>query len=644
MPAQTENMEEIPMDGKSKAGDTAAALKSAASAGAGHGAELNIQRILQQIATGTELVRLLEEIALLWERHSALYPRCAVTLRSADGDRVWVAAAPSLPPAFRGMMWRSNGAAALFTSEIESSVTDLAADPGAIPDGGLLLGLGLRACWRLPVLGSRGQVLGALIAFSPQPASPGAADRALMERLGHLIRIAIEKSQVESEVAHLSSFDALTELPNRAFLLDRLGRALAHAARQGRRTALLLLNLDGMSRINESLGYAFGDEFIKAVARRLREQARKAQTLARFGGDEFAVLIEDAPEEPALAEQAQALLACMTRPLKVAGQEMFVTASLGADLASGKGVDADVLFRHADAALRRAKARGGNSFRLYAPDMDASAGRLQLLGELNRALERGEFQVHYQPQLDLHDGGIAGAEALIRWQHPRRGLVSPAEFVPLLEETGLILPVGAWLLRRVCADMASLVHQGTAPPKIAVNLSARQFHQPELAEQIADALRDAGLDGSCLGIELTESLMVQEPELTVQCLQRLKGMGTAIAVDDFGIGYSSLGYLKQFPVDVLKIDKCFVDGMADCASDAAIVDAIIHMAHSLGLRTVAEGVETPAQRSFLASRGCDVLQGYLYSEPLALDAFAAFLSGHRSPAPAAACGDVRTTA
>lgn len=587
-----------------------------------------IQRVLQQITTGADVGRVLEGIARLWSHSSRHFPYCAVTLASSGADRLWVAAATGLPPAFRGLMWETGPATrpSFFTRETESLIEDMEKHPQVEGDLAMLLGMGICACWRLPVMGKDGRLLGALIACAPEPAIPNDDERAFIGRLVHLVRIVVEKSRIENEVVQLSHFDELTGLPNRNHVLERLEHALARGRRRESRTALLLLNLDGLSRINESLGYAIGDEVIKAVARRLSEPLGKGQTLARFGGDEFAVLVEGVPGEAALTGLARTLLGCITRPLRVAEQEMFVTASLGAALASGGEKDASVLFRHADAALRRAKARGGNSSRLYAPDMDTSAGRVALLGDLCRALERSEFQVQYQPQLDLHGGGLAGAEALIRWRHPQRGLVPPVEFIPLLEETGLILPVGEWLFRQVCADIASLTDEAQEVPRIAVNLSLRQFHQEDLAERIEGMLKDSGVDGSRLGVELTESLMMQEPELTTGCLRRMKGAGIAVAVDDFGIGYSSFAYLKRFPVDVLKLDKSFVDGVCEGGPDAAIVEAIIRMAHSLGMKTVAEGVETEPQRSFLRQHSCDLLQGYLYSPPLDFDAFRGFLA------------------
>ncbi len=583
------------------------------------------KRVLEQIAGGAPLPTVLEELGKLWNRHARRFPRCALTLTSATGDRMWVAAAPGLPAAFSGLMWDAKAGGSLFTGTGDLVITDLAEEHEQHPEYALLRGLGVRACWRHRVLGRRGRVLGALLAFAPGPASPSADDTALMERIAHLTRIAISKAQTEQEMTQVTSLDRLTGLPNRSLLQDRLARALTAGARKQRRTALLLLNLDGMRGINESLGYAFGDEFIKAAARRLHDHTRRGDTLARFGGDEFGMVIEGAPDDAELRRQALDLLAAVTRPLEVDGEAMFVTASIGVGIAGAGERDADALFRHADAALHRAKGQGAGSLMFYSSEMDASSGRLALLGELRQALEQDRLEVHYQPKLDLHDRGIAGAEALMRWRHPERGLVPPAEFIPLLEESGLIIAAGERLLRRVCRDLVALAERGLTPPRVAINLSPRQFHRPELADDIAGILHETGARPEWLSVEITESLMMQEPEKAIHTLERLREMRLTVAVDDFGVGYSSLGYLKRFPVDVLKIDKSFVDGLGADAADGAIVDAITRMAHSLGMRVVAEGVETDAQHAILAKGGCDELQGYLYSEPLDIEAFAAFL-------------------
>jgi len=491
----------------------------------------------------------------------------------------------------------------------------------------LIKSLGMcRHLWQ-PIQSADGRLLGAIIACSPEALSADARSRALLERGANLAKIAIERAHAETALTHMSNFDRSTALPNRSLLLDRLGRALVRARQQGGKTALLLINLDGTRRINESLGYAFGDEFIKAIAARLRSNLKCDETLARVGGDEFAVVLEGVHDEADTVRAAKTLLERITCPLRVMAEEVVVTASLGASMAPRDADEADALFRQADVALHRAKLRGRNSLQLFRAGMNPEAGEsLKLLKELRRALEQDEFTVHYQPKLDLRSGTAAGAEALMRWQHPVRGLVPPSEFIPMLEETGLILQADDWLIRRVCADLAELQHLGLKPPRVAVNLSARQFHQADFAERIAALLDEAGVPGELLEVEITESLIMHEPEKTAKALQELRAIGVGVAVDDFGTGYSSLSYLKTFPIDVLKIDKSFVDGVAKPGPDAALVHAILSMAHSLGMRVVAEGVESAAQRAFLEAQGCDQLQGYLYSRPLPFGDFREFIA------------------
>ncbi len=420
----------------------------------------------------------------------------------------------------------------------------------------------------------------------------------------------------------MSNYDGLTGLANRSLLLDRLDDALLRRCSGGRATALLLFNLDGMKQVNDAMGYEFGDRFLKTLATRIRGHLGQDRFVARVGGDEFGVVLEDIADDDALRMTVRALLENITQSLDIDEHEVFVTASLGASIAPQDGLDADTLFKHADAALHRAKQQGRNGFRFFSPDMDAAAARrLALVGELRHALERSEFHVHYQPQMGFGTGKLSGAEALLRWQHPELGSVSPVEFIPLLEETGLIVQVGEWVLRRACRDMMMLDEFTLAPPRIAVNLSPRQFHQQDLAARIESILEEQKMPTGRLTLEITESLLMHDPEASVRTLQRLKDIGVHVAVDDFGTGYSSLSYLKKFPIDELKIDKSFVDGVAHSRKDAAIIDAAIHMAHNLGMQVVAEGVEDRGQWDFLKASGCDHAQGYLIGKPTAFDGF-----------------------
>lgn len=585
-------------------------------------------RVFERLAADDEETQVLMEIAQVWAKHSTGYPYCAVMVANDAGDRLLLAAAPSLPAEFH----MRRGSAAVSPNSDPCGIAawnkrslvveDIARDPEWRARGSAVVELGLQAGWAEPILSARGKLLGAFVAYASRPTRPSTGDMLLMERMKHLCRIIMEKFRTEQTIERMSNYDSLTNLPNRTQLLDHLDEALLSGARSGRSTALLLFNLDGMKQINDALGYESGDRFLKMLTARLREDLDGHRFFARVGGDEFGVVLEGVADMDMLPERVRMLLESITHPLNIDEQMVFVTASLGASVAPRDGADADMLFKHADAALHLAKQQGRNSFQFFTADMGAAAvRRVALLGELRHALERNQLSIHYQPQMRLLGGGISGAEALLRWEHPEYGAVPPAEFIPLLEETGLIVPVGEWVLNRVCRDMAVLGQYSLAPPRVAVNLSARQFRQPDLAERIERIMEEQHMPAGRLTLEITETLLMRDPESSVHMLQRLKDTGVHVAVDDFGTGYSSLSYLKKFPIDELKIDKSFVDGVAHSREDAAIIDAAIHMAHNLGMQVVAEGVENRQQWDFLKAHGCDHAQGYLAGKPEAFDGF-----------------------
>ena len=570
----------------------------------------------------------MSEIAQLWKSRAKHYPYCALMLANEAGDTLSLAATSGMPAEYQLERSRiavrpdSNPCGVAAWNKRSLIVEDIAQDVEWGEHSATALRLGLRAGWAEPILSARGKLLGIFAAYAPCTAYPDAGDIALMERLKHLCCIIMEKFRAERTIERMSNYDSLTGLPNRSLLLDRLDETLLRGTRDDRSTALLLFNLDGMKQINDAMGYESGDRFLKTLAARIHDHLGEERFIARVGGDEFGVVLESVSGEAALQETVRALLESITQSLNIDEREVFVTASLGVSVAPQDGPDADTLFKHADAALHRAKQQGRNGFRFFTTDMDvASARRLELMGELRHALERGEFHMHYQPQKNFATGKLSGAEALLRWQHPHYGMVSPAEFIPLLEETGLIMQVGEWVLDRACRDMAMLAEYNLAPPRIAVNLSPRQFHQQDLAAKIERIVEQRQLPTGQLTLEITESLLMHDPEGSVRTLQRLKDIGVHVAVDDFGTGYSSLSYLKKFPIDELKIDKSFVDGVAHSRKDAAIIDAAIHMAHNLGMQVVAEGVEDRGQWDFLKASGCDHAQGYLIGKPTAFDGF-----------------------
>jgi diguanylate cyclase (GGDEF)-like protein/PAS domain S-box-containing protein len=426
-----------------------------------------------------------------------------------------------------------------------------------------------------------------------------------------------ERTALEAELRHQAFHDALTNLANRALFIDRADHAVRRLERGGTNVAVLVLDLDGFKMVNDSLGHSAGDTLLVAVAGRLQTALRSGDTAARLGGDEFAVLVEDAkdPEEAALV--ADRLLEALAAPFGLAGKEVFVRASVGVALTSGDR-DAEDLLRDADAAMYQAKADGKSCHRLFEPAMySASLARLELEGDLRRAVELGEFVLHYQPVVEAATSRVVALEALVRWQHPTRGLVTPDEFIPLAEDNGLIVDIGRWVLREACQQ--TRVWQAIAGNEdltIAVNLSARQLTDPDLVRDVARALADAGLPPASLTLEITETVLMRDPEVAIGRLRELKCFGVRLAIDDFGTGYSSLSSLQRLPVDILKIDKAFVDEVTCGVEAAGLVEAVVRLAGTLALETVAEGVERPEQLERLQVLGCQQIQGFYFSRPL----------------------------
>ena len=445
---------------------------------------------------------------------------------------------------------------------------------------------------------------------------------------GHdLMRVLTERKQ--SRLYRLAHYDALTELPNRLLFRDRLGQALAQSRRQGALVALMFVDLDRFKRINDTFGHVAGDLLLKMVAARLAGCVRESDTVARMGGDEFTVTLCCIDDLRAVADVAQKILNALQVPYNLQGHEVVVTGSVGIAMYPfdwrDNGIDG--LLRQADQALYRAKAQGRNNYQFYRADMnEANVERLTLETKLRRAVEREEFVVHYQPRFATADHTLLAAEALVRWQPLGAELVSPASFIPLAEETGLILPLGEQVLRAACTQTARWGARTPAAFRTAVNLSARQFNHANIAQTIGRILTDTALNPAHLEVEITESVAMDNAGATIDKLKAIADMGISIAIDDFGTGYSSLSYLKRFPVDSVKIDKSFIRDVPHDPDDVAIVLAIIDMAHRLGLRVVAEGVETGAQLAFLKQHGCEEVQGYLTGRPCAAPAFAdAFL-------------------
>ena len=428
------------------------------------------------------------------------------------------------------------------------------------------------------------------------------------------------------QIEHLAYYDGLTALPNRELFIDRLSLALVQAHRDGRKLAVLFLDLDRFKQINDSLGHSVGDELLRAVGKRVHEAVREGDTLARLGGDEFTLLLPGVHNAPEAARVADKVLEGVRRPFALLGRELFVTTSIGISIYPEDGVDAESLIRSADVAMYRAKEQGRDRFQLYAPAMNAQAvERMGLEHGLRKALAQDQLVIHYQPIIEVATGRIHGTEALLRWRHPELGLVPPDDFIELAEMTGLITPMGPWILEEACGRTRAWQRGTRFYFSIAVNLSGRQFQEKDLVGQVERALRATGLEARFLELEITESVAMHSAENTLRTLTELKALGVRISIDDFGTGYSSLAYLKRFPIDTLKIDQSFVRDLGTNAGDTAIASAVIAMAHGLGLRVVAEGVEREEQLEFLRRQRCDHYQGYLFSRPLAADEIAALL-------------------
>lgn len=458
------------------------------------------------------------------------------------------------------------------------------------------------------------------------------AANATLEQLNRELQTLVARK--DEALAYAASHDLVTGLPNRILFIDRLQQALAHARRDERSVAVVSIDLDDFGRINDTLGHALGDELLKAVGERLGARLRAGDTLAQTGGDGFSIVLTDLAHADDAGAIVVELIEEIAQPFVLNGHELFLTATAGISAAPMDGDDADTLMRKADAGLHYAKTEARGAYQFYAEEINREVHRrLSLEGALRRAVERGEFELHYQPQCDLTRGGIVGVEALIRWRRPEHGLVSPVEFIPALEHTGLIVPVGEWVLRTACTQARLWRDEGCRDLRMAVNLSALQFRQTDLVGMVERSLRDAGVDPflHALELELTESLLMRNVEQNIATLRRLAGMGIKLSVDDFGTGYSSLSYLKRFPIHTLKIDRSFVQDMVENPDDAAIVGAVIALGHSLRLNIIAEGVETETQREQLRALGCDEMQGYLLSRPLPPDELLPILLAGANP-------------
>ena len=443
-----------------------------------------------------------------------------------------------------------------------------------------------------------------------------------------------ETRKYQEELARQANYDLLTGLPNRNLLNDRAATAMVRAARYEHGMALAFIDLDNFRIVNDSLGHQVGDNMLRLVAERLRSSLREVDTVARFSGDEFVLVLGEQDNERLISSQMQRIVEVFSRPFSLGERDLFVTASIGVAFYPQDGTKVETLLVNAETAMYRAKDLGRNTFQFYTAEMNALVNeRLTMESWLRRARERGELLLHYQPKVDLRSNRVTGAEALIRWRHPKLGMVSPAKFIPLAEQTGLIVPIGEWVLRTACAQNRAWQEAGLAPITIAVNISARQFREKGLVNSVAEVLKETGLEPQFLELEVTEGVIMHDAQEVVAVLQKLKSMGVMLSIDDFGTGYSSLSYLKRFPVDRLKIDQSFIKDVTTDPENAAIAQAVITLGHSLNLKVTAEGVETREQLQFLREHQCDEKQGYLFSKPLPAEEFGRLLQEGRMLEP-----------
>ena len=502
--------------------------------------------------------------------------------------------------------------------------SDIAKD-GRVAQVSLARETGMHGAFVFPVI-SEGKTIGVLTFNSRQVRDPETRLLQAIQVIGSQIGQFIQRKGAEERVRHLANHDALTALPNRAMFNEVLNISIKNAQRYHRNFAVLFIDLDRFKIINDTLGHDAGDKLLQEMAARLTQVLRDSDVVARLGGDEFVVLLQEINEAKQVEAVTRKILSALIKPVTIQGQECRVTASIGICMYPADALDDLSLMKNADIAMYRAKEEGKNTFKFYSEALNThSLERMSLETSMRRALERNEFVLHYQAKLDLHTGRITGVEALLRWQHPELGLVAPGRFIPLAEETGLIVPIGRWVLQTACSQNMAWQREGLPPLLMAVNLSARQLADDQLLDDIGAALRSSGMKPELLEIELTESMVMQDAERAGKVLAAIKKLGARIAIDDFGVGYSSLTHLKRFPIDTLKVDRSFIRDLPQDPEDRAITEAIIAMGRSLHLTVVAEGVETLEQQTFLREHDCDQTQGFFFSKPVPDAQFAELL-------------------
>ncbi|RWF85581.1 MAG: EAL domain-containing protein [Mesorhizobium sp.] len=579
--------------------------------------------ILEMIATSAPLEDVLDRLMRLVESQlTGIFG--SVLLLDKDGGHLHHGAAPSLSKDYTsaidgvatGPKVGSCGTAAHRREPV--IVADIMQDPLWEDYRELAAAHGYRSCWSTPILSHQGAVLGVFAMYSMTVREPTDAETRLIDFTTRIAGIAIERKLAEDRIHFMANHDALTGLPNRALLEDRLSQAILYAQRYDRWVTVVFIDLDNFKLVNDTLGHNAGDELLKTVAARMVECVRATDTVVRLGGDEFVIVLFDQPTNVDLiAETLQKIRMAIAEPVRLGAHRLRATASIGIASYPKDGTNPDALLANADAAMYRAKEFGRDNFQFYAPEFNTTAHeKFVLQEELRNALVRSEFTLVYQPQVDLRSGQVFAVEALVRWNHPTRGTIPPTAFIPTAEETGLIVPIGDWVLHEACRQAKAWQDAGLPPMTVCVNVSARQFRERNLISRVVNALTESGLEAGYLELEVTESLIMQDIDLAVATMNELQSLGVQISIDDFGTGYSSLSALKTFPVARLKIDKSFINDLAADENDQAVASAVISLGQKLHLRVIAEGVETDDQVAFLRKNNCDEMQGYHFSKPV----------------------------
>jgi diguanylate cyclase (GGDEF)-like protein len=589
-------------------------------------------QVLDMIAQNERLEAVLERLAELVETQC---PEALCTMLLLRNSRLCHASARRLPAEivqrFEGMTIGPAGTATgapFWSHGIRTS--DIASDPHWLEHRAVALGNGLRGCWSRPIMSGAGEILGTLVIYLPVFRAPAEEHLQAMEEASRLAGIAIEQRHMVDELNFKTHHDSLTRLANRVLFDDRLQQAISMADRGSFALGLLRIDLDRFKTVNDLLGSRAGDALLARVARRLKAGIRKTDTLARTGGDEFTLLLVAIESPEGAYAVAQKLLESLAEPFLVDGHELFVTASIGVSAYPLDAHHAAALERNADDALYRAKADGRNMWQPFQQEISTAAcKRLELETHLRGALARGELSLHYQPQVNLRDGRVEGVEALLRWKHKQLGMVSPASFIPVAEETGLIVPIGEWVLEEACAQSCWWRDAGM-PIKVSVNVSAVQFVRADFAQSVERVLLEYAMDPALLELELTESAVMRDVQQAARHMEALRRLGIRIAIDDFGTGYSSLSYLQRLPIDVLKLDQIFVRALGPHGDKPELAQSIVALARALGKQVIAEGVETQEHLDALLDMQCDVAQGFLLGRPMSPDELQGWLAAREA--------------